>query len=76
MAGYGCLVPCKICDQHKPVGDRFAEWDEAREALREAAELEQSQRVEAEKRAKARAQAEQRRRVEEQVAAARTAQRA
>jgi hypothetical protein len=25
---YGCLMPCKI--QHKPVGDRFAEWDGAR----------------------------------------------
>jgi hypothetical protein len=75
-ADYWCLLPCRICDQHKPVGNRFAGWDKVRKALQEAEGAEQSQRVKAEKQAKARVQVEQRRRVEKRVAAARAAQQA
>jgi hypothetical protein len=73
---HGSLVPCRICDQHKALRDRWAEWDETRKALRRAAETEQCQRTKAEARARAQIQAEQRRRVEEQVAAANAARRA
>jgi hypothetical protein len=71
-----CLVPCRICDQHHALRDRWAAWDMTQEALRRAAEIQHRQRAEAETRTKAQAQARRRRIIEEKVAAAKAAQRA
>lgn len=75
----GCLTPCRVCDQHESLGNRQIEWERAQRLLREQHELEEQRkkwRAEAERRAKAEAWEVRRRQVEEQVAAARAAQRA
>jgi hypothetical protein len=41
---HGCLVTCKICDEHKPVVDRCTEWVEAQK--RAQAQAERRHRVE------------------------------
>jgi hypothetical protein len=33
-AVHGCLITCRICDQHKPVVDRCTEWEEAQKRAR------------------------------------------
>jgi hypothetical protein len=37
-AVHGCLVTCRICDQHKPVVDRCTEWVEAQERAKAQAQ--------------------------------------
>jgi hypothetical protein len=32
-AGHGCLIACKICDNHKPLSARKAEWQESLEEI-------------------------------------------